>query len=218
MGMWWVRSSHWSSWKLFLYDFSGVTFQCWHRGKIWKSWECMVGRLVWELWLYTSTGHEIILLDSCVPVWYPDCGTIGQPFLHLHMRIHYRQVLSLHFEIFISAARKNIYCPLRGTLWSIGPSNVSTIWKIVQYQNQVNSQLIGKVHICEWVWVSGFWEGLATWKISLTIDPFDSLAIIRSHSFWHWPWLTWNGSQIVPNRIKPKIIPTLKYFWRFDWQ
>lgn len=69
---------------------------------------------------------------------------------------------------------------------------------------------------CEWA--SGFCEGLAAWKISLTFDPFHSLAIIRSHSLWHWPWLAWNRSQIVPNRIKPRIIPTLKYFWRFGWQ
>lgn len=72
-----------------------------------------------------------------------------------------------------------------------------------------------------WLWVSvrgGFLDGQAAWKISLTFDPFDSLAVVRSHNFWHWPWVTWNRSQIVPNRIKPRIIPTLKYFWRFDWQ
>lgn len=42
--------------------------------------------------------------------------------------------------------------------------------------------------------------------MSLTFDPFDSLAVVRSHNFWHWPWVTWNGSQIVPNRIKTRII------------
>lgn len=68
------------------------------------------------------------------------------------------------------------------------------------------------------MWVGGLLEGQATWKISLTFDPFDSLAVVRSHNFWHWPWVTWNRSQIVPNRIKPRIIPPLKYFWRFDWQ
>lgn len=62
---------------------------------------------------------------------------------------------------------------------------------------------------CEWV---------AAWKRSLTFDPFDTLAIIRSHSFWHWPWQTQNRSQIVPNRINPRIIPTLKYFCCFGWQ
>lgn len=46
----------------------------------------------------------------------------------------------------------------------------------------------------------------------LTFDPFDSVAIIRTCSFWHCAWLTWNRSQIVPNRIKPGIIPCLKYF------
>lgn len=65
MGMWWVRSSHWSIWKLFLCGFSGVSFQCWHQGKIWESWE--FGRLVWGPWLCTSTGREVILLDTWVP-------------------------------------------------------------------------------------------------------------------------------------------------------
>lgn len=46
----------------------------------------------------------------------------------------------------------------------------------------------------------------------MTFDPFDSVAITRTCSFWHCPWLTWNGSQIVPNRIKPRIIQNLKYF------
>lgn len=32
------------------------------------------------------------------------------------------------------------------------------------------------------------------------------------------PWINWNRSQIVPNRIKLRIIPTLKYFWRFGCQ
>lgn len=41
-----------------------------------------------------------------------------------------------------------------------------------------------------------FLEAQAAWKMSLTFDPFDSLAVVRSHNFWH-------GHQIVPNRIKP---------------
>lgn len=64
VGMWWVRSSHRSSWKLFLYGFSAISFKFWHQGKTGESWEYMAGRSVEGPWLYTLTGHEIILLVS----------------------------------------------------------------------------------------------------------------------------------------------------------
>lgn len=68
------------------------------------------------------------------------------------------------------------------------------------------------VSVSEWVLgVTGSWE-----------DKFDIWSIWLSghykRSQFLAPWINWNRSQIVPNRIKPKIIPTLKYFWRFGCQ
>lgn len=154
------------------------------------------------------------LLGTSLIPWLWGCGLILPLFEH-------GDSLQAGFEssvwIFDFICFQENILSFTGTSWSTAPSEVSTIWNIVQYQNQRNSHLIVKVHDCEWVWVDGFLEGQAAWKIGLAFDPFDSLAVVRRHNFWHWPWLTWNRSQIVSNRIKPRIIPTLKYFWRFVW-
>lgn len=150
MGMWWVRSSHWSIWKLFLYGFSGVSFQCWHQGKIWESWE--FGRLVWGPWLCTSTGREIILLDTWVPAL-----SLVLPLLE------HEGSLRASFEssvwiFYFSCSQENILSFI-GTLWTIEPSNVLPIWKKVQCQNQVNSHLAVKVQSKrEWVGSGRDWQ------------------------------------------------------------
>ena len=174
-------------------------------------WEVGVGTVVVRLnWPWNSSLG--LLSASLMPCLCP-----YRPVLPL---LEHKDSLQASFKssIWIFDFKK-IFCPLQGLFSSIGSSNVSDIWKAVQYQNQVNSRLLGKVHVCEWVWVSGWVLG-GTDRLE---GEFDIWSIWHSghykkSQFWHWTWQTWNRNQIVPSRIKPRIIPALKYFWRFGWQ